>query len=206
MEYKTILVIIGAIIIALLLKSCVSKNNNKNENRTSIKDLPKEKVENDKVVLIENVNLGEVKKAIEQFCNNYNQEDYRALPLLTIVSENKFVVTFPYDIDFVTYCFFVNYMYYPNDISYKPTIKAWATTKSTDLWIKGDIANKKVMLYIPADDKDFDNVYLTTSNNIGYKMGFAMGEESQRLDAPKQKYSEQVNFDNSKTTATIQFK
>jgi hypothetical protein len=206
MELKTVLIIIGVIIVALFLKSCVSNNNSKNENRPINKELPKDKINNDKIVLIENVSLEDLKKAIQQFCNNYNQEDYRALPLLTIVSENKFVVTFPYDIDFVTYCFFVNYMYYPNDISYKPTIKAWTTTKATDQWIKDDIANKKVMLYIPADDKDFDNVYLTTSNNVGYKMGFAMGEESQKLDAPKQKYSEQVNFDNSKTTETIQFK
>lgn len=206
MELKTVLIIIGVIIVALFLKSCVSNNNSKNENRPIYKELPKDKITNDKIVLIENVSLEDLKKAIQQFCNNYNQEDYRALPLLTIVSENKFVVTFPYDIDFVTYCFFVNYMYYPNDISYKPTIKAWTTTKATDQWIKDDIANKKVMLYIPADDKDFDNVYLTTSNNVGYKMGFAMGEESQKLDAPKQKYSEQVNFDNSKTTETIQFR
>lgn len=206
MENKTLLVIFGVIMIVLLLKSCASKNNSKNESRPIVKDLPKDKVENDKVVLIENVNFDEVKKAIQQFCNNYNQEDYRALPLLTILSENKFVVTFPYDIDFVTYCFFVNYMYYPNDISYKPTINAWTTTKVTDQWIKDDIANKKVMLYIPADDKDFDNVYLTASNNIGYKMGFAVGEESQKLDTPKQKYFEQVNFDNSKTIEIIQFK
>jgi len=206
MDSKTVLVIIGVIVIAFLLKSCVSNNNFKNKNRPINKDLPSEKVNNDKIVLIENVDSDNVKKAIQLFCNSYNQEDYKALPLLTLVSGSKFIVTFPYDIDFMTYCFFINYMYYPNDIKYKPSIKAWTSTKKTDEWMKEDITNKKVMLYIPSDDKDFDNVYLTTSDNIGYKMGFAMREESQKLDYPKQSYSEQPNFDDLKTKETIQFK
>ncbi|MDD4994251.1 MAG: hypothetical protein PHR83_18675 [Paludibacter sp.] len=206
MEYKTILVIIGVIMIALLLKSCVSKNNSKNENRPITKDLPQDKIENDKVVLIENVNLDEVKNAIQQFCNSYNQEDFKALPLLSVISEKKFIVTFPYDIEFEIYCYFVNYLYYPNDITYKPIIKAWTTTKPSDMWMKDDIVNKKVMLYIPSDDKEYDNVYLTTSDNFEYKMGFALGESSKKLNESKQTYSEPVKLDELKLQETIQFK
>ena len=46
------------------------------------------------------------------------------------------------------------------------------------------------MLFIPADDKDYDNVYLTTIDNIGYKLGFAHGDEKQLLAAPKMEYIE----------------
>jgi len=101
---------------------------------------------------------------------------------------NEFAVTFPYDIDFVHYCFFVNYLKYPNDIFYKADIKAWTTTRPGDDWMTKEIVNKKVMLFVPDDDTEYDNVYLTTEDNIGYKMGFAVGETSQRLDEPKMKY------------------
>lgn len=44
------------------------------------------------------------------------------------------------------------------------------------------------MLFIPEADNEHDNVFLTTDDNIGYKLGFAMGEEKQFLLTPKKKY------------------
>ena len=206
MEMKTLFIIGGILVVAFILKSCISNNNSKNESRPKNTEIPTEKIQNDKIVLIENIKLSDLKSAIQKFCNNYNQENLTALPLLTILSENKFVVTFPYDTDFVTYCYFVNYMYYPNDIFYKPTIKAWTSTKQNDDWMTNEIVNKKVMLFIPSDDKDYDNVYLTTSENIGYKMGFAMGEEKQKLNNPRQTYVEPINFEELKGREEIQYK
>jgi hypothetical protein len=206
MEMKTLFIIGGILVVAFILKSCISNNNSKNESRPKNTEIPTEKIQNDKIVLIENIKLSDLKSAIQKFCNNYNQENLTALPLLTILSENKFVVTFPYDTDFATYCYFVNYMYYPNDIFYKPTIKAWTSTKQNDDWMTNEIVNKKVMLFIPADDKDYDNVYLTTSENIGYKMGFAMGEEKQKLNNPRQTYVEPINFEELKGREEIQYK
>ena len=104
---------------------------------------------------------------------------------LTKISDNEFAITFPYDIDFEIYCYFVNYIYYPMDIKWKPTVMAWATTNHGDTWVKEDAMNKKVILFVPEDDTEYDNVFMTTENNIGYKLGFAIGENSQRLDAPK---------------------
>ncbi len=67
-------------------------------------------------------------------------------------------------------------------------VTAWETTKQANGWITEKTANKKVMLFIPEDDKEHDNVFLTTDDNIGYKLGFAMGEEKQFLQTPKKKY------------------
>ena len=44
------------------------------------------------------------------------------------------------------------------------------------------------MLYLAVNDKEYDNVFLTTSDNIGYKLGFAAGEEKQLLKEPKETY------------------
>jgi hypothetical protein len=64
----------------------------------------------------------------------------------------------------------------------------WATTKTTDTWITEKTANKNIMLYVSDFDTEYDNVFLTTSDNIGYKLGFAMGEEKQPLSKPEKNY------------------
>jgi len=206
MKIKTIVLFVGICMLAILLNSCISDKNKRIQIKPKDQKVTHEKIENNKIVYIENVNPEEIKKAIQQFCDSYNQESLKALPLLSLISGNKFVVTFPYDIDFETYCYFVNYLYYPNDIFYKPIIYAWATTKPNDVWMKDDIVNKKVMLYIPNDDKDHDNVYLTTSDNIGYKLGFSLGESSQKLDDPKKRYSEPIKQDKLIIKESIQYK
>ena|SRR5690606_18595632 len=201
---KTLLIIIFLIIIAFVLKSCFSKNEFHNEKRPDITK-PSQPVSNDKIVYISNAKIDDLKKAIQQFCNSYNQEEYRALPLLTILNEDEYVITFPYNIDFETFCYFVNYLHYPNGIIYKPEILAWTSTKTGDLWMTNDIVNKKVLLYIPENDKEYDNVFLTTENNIGYKMGFAMGEEMQKLDKPRMIYENPIELNELIGNAKIEF-
>ncbi len=204
-----IIIVVGLIAVGLFVKLFVSKGNNEKDqtnSRSIVLRKPTETVVNDKVVVVKNVKPEEIKQAIRQFCNEYNKEKYSALPTLTIISDNEFVVTFPYDTDFVNFCYFVNYLHYPHDIPYKPDIKAWTTTKQGDTWMKDDIINKKVMLYIPRDDKDFDNVYLTTSDNIGYKMGFAFGEESKQLNKPGTMFQEPpIDINNFRGRETLTF-
>ena len=48
--------------------------------------------------------------------------------------------------------------------------------------------NSVNVLYVPADDKDYDNVYLTTIDDIGYKLGFAYNDEKQLLAVSKMEY------------------
>ncbi len=151
---------------------------------------PTNQVKNDKLVMVKTVKLDLLKQAIEQFCKSYNQESYVALPRL-IVLNDLYIVTFPYDIDFERFCYFINYLKYPINIDlkiYKPNIVAWCSTNSQDAWMTDDIANKNVMIYIPEWDKDYDNVYLTTQDNIGFKMGFAIGHAHKKLDQPVLQY------------------
>ena len=93
-----------------------------------------------------------------------------------------------------------------HDTIYKPTIKAWTSTKQNDNWMTNEIVNKNVMLFIPGDDQDYDNVYLTTSDNIGYKMGFALGEEKQKLNNPRQPYVEPIKLEELIGKEEIQYR
>jgi hypothetical protein len=76
------------------------------------------------------------------------------------------------------------------ELKWSADVTAWTTTKSSDALKTENAANKKAMLFIPTDDTEHDNVYLTTRDNIGYKIGFAMGKERQLLDTPKKRYVE----------------
>lgn len=46
------------------------------------------------------------------------------------------------------------------------------------------------MIFIPDWDDEHDNEYLTTQDNIAYKMGFALGHTSQKLDRPVKRFEE----------------
>lgn len=152
---------------------------------------PTNKVPNDKLVIVEDINENDIKKILQEFCNLYNKEIFEAIPRLTKLSDNKFAITFPYDIDFQIYCYFINYVNYPMGFDRHFKAIGWATTKPSDTWITEKSVNKNVMLYVSDFDKEYDNVFLTTSDNIGYKLGFAMGEEKQLLNRPEKSYVKQ---------------
>jgi hypothetical protein len=191
------LIIIGVIVIAVILifkfgfKS--SESDLKNTARPNDATKPSQPIDNDKIIVVKNLKLEYLKKAIEQYCNMANQNQFTALPRL-ILLENQFVILFPYDIDFDQFCYFINYLKYAHELSlksdYKPEIRAWCRTKIGYAWMTDEIVNKNVMIFIPDWDKEYDNVYLTTQDNFGYKMCFAIGHEHQKLDKPV------IQFDN----------
>jgi len=190
MNIKTILIIIGLIIVGLIVKAIIQRGdrnlNNSKRPPESLK--PSQYVDNDKMIIVKYASQIDLKTVLDQLCNSYNNETYRVLPILRQYADSIYVITFPFDIDFETFCYVVNYLYYPIGVNYHPQITAWTTTKLSDSWMRDNLVNKKVMIYIPVEDKECDNVYLTTSDNIGYKMGFAIGEESQLLETPNKNF------------------
>ena len=64
MEIKTLFIIGGILVVAFILKSCISNNNSKNESRPKNAEIPTEKIQNDKIVLFENVKSEDLKNAI----------------------------------------------------------------------------------------------------------------------------------------------
>ena len=210
---EAIYILIGLVVIVCIVsfvKTDTPETNDDIQNTDRPQDAikPPTTVKNDKLVVVNHVKLEELKLAIKQFCNLYNQQSYKALPSLTIIADREFVITFPYDIEFEIFCYFVNYLHYPHDIFYQPNIRAWTTTSENDEWMKADIIGKCVMLYIPEDDQQHDNVHLTSSDNIGYKITFAkvMGEENQRQDKPSVSFQKPTRDLNSlSSNETLEF-
>lgn len=159
-----------------------------NTSRPSENLFPRQPKKNDKLIIVEDIDLADLQKVLTGFCNMYNKENYQALPRLTALNGKQFAISFPFDIDFEIYCYLINYLAYPIEMERIAGVTAWATTKSTHSWIVEKIADKKIILFIPADDTEHDNVYLTTIDNIGYKLDFGMSTPKLLTDGPKKNY------------------
>ena len=185
-----ILALIGVIVVIYFIWNRLASQKTEPDTdtrRPSDEYLPKQEIQNDKLVISDNITATEIDRILTGFCNMYNKEKYQAQPRLYKLSEKQFAITFPYDIEFEFFCYFINYVRYPMGFDKSFEVTGWTTTKSGETWITEKSAGKRVMLFIPADDTEYDNVYLTTEDSIGYKLGFAVGEEKQLLDFP-QKY------------------
>jgi hypothetical protein len=128
---------------------------------------------------------------LTDFCASYNQEKVQAHLRLTKIKADEFVISFPQNIDFEIYCYLINYLNYPAGFNktFKPF--GYTTTKLSDNWITEETANKYVMLYVSDHDTEYDNVSMTTSENIGYKLSFdhTHTSKNQLLDAPEKNYT-----------------
>ena len=185
----TALIPIIAIIIFFVawtkMKSLKSKSAKR---RPSTSELPTQTKPNDKLVLIKGVSYPELQSSLTGFCNMNNKETFQSLPRATELNDREFAITFPYDIEFEIFCYFINYMTYPMELERRVDVMAWTTTSKSGIWITEKSANKMAMLFVPNDDTEHDNVYMTTRDNIGYKLGFAMGHEKQLPGTPKRTF------------------
>ena len=192
---KTQSIIIGLVVSVVVLYFFWTKFKNqkpqpdRDTTRPSQEHLPVQQKQNDKLVIVSDISYTDLQTILTDFCNMYNKENYQAQPRVIKITEREFAITFPFDIDFEIFCYFINYIHYPMGFDKSFSATGWTTTKSGDNWITEKSANKKAMFFIPSDDTDHDNVFMTTFDNIGFKLGFAMGEEKQLLDGPKKKFS-----------------
>lgn len=187
----------------------MNRQNKKQKNgytRPSQDKFPIQRVMNDKLIIVEDTSDEEIKTILEDFCNMYNDNEYKSILQLTKVSNNKFVITFPYDMDFETYCYLLNYICYPMDIKKQFYAIGWATVNPLDKSSNPKIANQKLMVYESQNDTEYDNVYLTTSDNIGYKIDFAVGKVLEQLESPEQTYIvPPIDIEDINTAESIEF-
>lgn len=191
MDGKEILVFVVCLLLVFLIYEIRNKVRSldgqipddwENTSRPKGAKKPTELVGNDKLVVMKGIDLESAKRILEQFCNMYNQEAYTFLPRLTVL-DDCFVVTFPYDVSFTSFCWFVNYAYYPClDLEEQiPDVKAWATGEQ-GAWGQNDWVGKRVMLYIPDGDEEHDKAYLTTEYNVSYKLGFDIKYKAEKMN------------------------
>lgn len=149
--------------------------------------LPEEKVANDKLIVVEGMNEGYIKKVIQVFCGWHNREMLQVIPVVTKMNDQLFAITFPYDISFDIFCFLINYLNYPKGYNRRFHALGWATTRSADMWMTEENAGKQVVLFVPDLDTEYDRVFMTTADHTAYQLRFAE-DAAQLLEYPDTPY------------------
>ena len=127
---------------------------------------------NDKALVVSGWSLDELQKILSQFKLKYEIPNTKHL----IQSEgNKLRVVFPDDLEPNLFCFLVNYAQYPEgcDIKHRSITSAGTATLSPDFRLPSTALNgKKAIFYIPANDREYDLVYVQVDGKV-YENSFA---------------------------------
>lgn len=122
----------------------------------------------DNTILVTGSNQRELEQAIGQFIDRYSDKipkDYN----FSVVEKDAthFVIYADERLDNWTFYFLVNYLEYPENIDYEIEIEGFTTGKE-DKKLRG----KRLLVFIAPNDTDYDNVFVTTSENECYKVDF----------------------------------
>lgn len=118
---------------------------------------------NNKVILVEKLSSSEIEILTKNFCSMYNKDKDRAVVKIRKFTNKAHVLTFPYDIDFDTFCFLMNYIAYSPDMNKRLFVTGWYPVSGNE---------KEDMFYTPPDEQECDNVYYTTPEGKNYKVDF----------------------------------
>lgn len=123
---------------------------------------------NDNLIVIKGGAYNDLKKALRQWLDLYSKELQDDLTFeLFKNGKGNHIIKADQRLDNERFYYLVNYLNYPIEIDYKVDIKAFTTGKDENI-----LKNKKLLVYISQSDKDGDNVFVTTSDNMNYKVDF----------------------------------
>ena len=137
------------------------------------------------VILVQNMSKDEIIDVIESFNkmseeNDDEHEDY--IPEIES-SNNDFLLIFDRNINFKSFCFWVNYFVYSDrNKRHNTDITGWYAVGNTNN--NHPLANNVLMLFIPESDNEFDNVYFVDRFNNCYKQEFREDMTIIQLNGP----------------------
>lgn len=186
----TYLISIALFISCLYIDISVIDKKKKGKEESKQLLFPQQTIANNKLIFVKGLTGQEVERMVKDFCRMYNTSSYKAIVKIQMVEQSEYALTFPYDIDFNTFCFLVNYAVYPMDINKKPNVYGWIPKERDNM--------TETMFYIPIDDSEHNNVYCTTTDGKYYKIDFgtmrpkeiAKGKAYQSMPFSKEELSE----------------
>ena len=125
------------------------------------------------VIRVQNMSKNEIIDAIESFNKmneEYDEEHKNYIPEIKNFN-NDFLLIFDRNINFKSFCYWVNYFVYSDrDKRHNTDITGWYAVGNTNN--NHPLANNILMLFIPESDIEFDNVYFVDRFNNCYKQEF----------------------------------
>ncbi|MDL2256926.1 hypothetical protein LJC06_01815 [Bacteroidales bacterium OttesenSCG-928-I14] len=129
-------------------------------------------VVNDKLVLVRGLNRQQLEKYLKKSCDSYNDAGEEMHPNVQQLGDNEFIITFPYDVEFELFCYLIYELSRKKNGKHYAEVTGWSKATAGDAWITDDIAGKQLMIYFPAEDKEYNNVYVSVENGECYKFRF----------------------------------
>ena len=162
---------------------------------SSLKTLSKneayERLNTEKYILVRTDDKQSLIESLILLSDSYSEVPFSKNVLLFQSSKEKDIyhINFVNEPDFKRFMYFVNFLIYPGVEGYMPLIQGYWTLAEED-GIKEHLGDR-VMLFIPEEDDEYDNVYLSFTNKpFNAKFGFAVGDGYKELNTETRKFEE----------------
>lgn len=122
----------------------------------------------DNLILIKGAAYNDIKKALRQWLDLYLKDLQDDLTFQIFKNgRGNHIIQADKRLDNERFFYLVNYLNYPEDIEYKIDIEGYTTGKDNN-----QLKGKDLLIYISPTDKEYDNVFVTTSENENFKVEF----------------------------------
>ena len=122
----------------------------------------------EKTILIKGGSHSDVKKALQQWIDLYSESISDSLRFeLYKNGKGNHVIKADPKLDNERFYYLVNYIKYPERIKYNVDVEG--VTKGEN---SSNLNGKNLLIYIPKNDSEYDNVYAVTEENEHYKIDF----------------------------------
>lgn len=122
----------------------------------------------DNLIIINGGAYSDIKKALQQWIDLYSDNLQKNLTFeLYKHGRGHHIIKADDNLDNERFFYLVNYLNYPKGIDYKIDIEGLTTGTE-----QKELQNKKILVYIPTNDTEGDNVFVVTSDNETFKIDF----------------------------------
>lgn len=120
------------------------------------------------LIILKGGNYNDIKKALKQWINLYSESLHKDITFQLFNQANGECVIIAHEkLDNQSFYFLVNYLKYPENIAYEIDVEGFTIGKDKNI-----LKEKNLLVFISQNDTDYDNVFLTTSENKNYKIDF----------------------------------
>lgn len=148
----------------------------------------------DNLILIKGGAYNDIKKALRQWIHLYSKDLQDGLTFQLFKNGNgNHIIQADKEIENERFYYLINYLKYPEGIEYKIDIEGYTTGKD-----KNQLKDKELLVYISQTDKEYDNVFVTTSENENFKVDFG-GRITEGLERKTYLYPNNLNLGESET-------
>lgn len=127
------------------------------------------KVITDNLIIIKGGAYNDIKKALRQWIELYSKDLQDGLTFQLFKNgRGNHIIQADKRLDNERFYYLINYLNYPENIEYTIDIEGLTIGKENNL-----LKDKQLLVYISSIDKEYDNVFVTTSQNENFKIDFS---------------------------------